>query len=586
MADKKDSDEKIHVTVHSAGSDKASVDDAKDSSHEQPIDGRPDPETTEEDMANDDEADKPEADSDQPKEEKPDESRDESEVDPKSDDASDEPDKPEIETAEDKAGELPEDSDKESSTEDKSDDSPEDKPKDALDEPDEAKAEQGAKPESDQSVATDQHQENFKDMKFDAVDPDEPAVGDIIAQQARRTELARMQAEAEAKEEAESENQAGLKDQPSVATGAIVVGGRRSYKKYWIALLILLLIAAGAWWWMKYRTDSTIYTDNTTSTKYSQQTSNNTPKVDGLQLDPNKNYGDKYKAGLLPVGDGRYMTSGAKKGYVYSCDQYAKTFQSGGAGAQTRGPWFSGDNKQYDINKKLAVQGSVKWTSNLTNKVDGTYRIITTNDLPGHATGTFPVSSGDPAYKYDKNPNSIKSQSLTYRLNSAPKYQATPSCMGGEVGVMLSGAVLFNAFDAGGRDAGAWEVQDDCDGHPEKNGEYHYHTFSSCIKQVGIDSVVGFALDGFPITGPQVGEGNILTTSDLDECHGIVSSITLDGKKVTQYHYVMTQDFPYSVSCFRGAAIQSPKAGATTQQPPTSSTPGTKPDNGTNPPRV
>lgn len=61
-----------------------------------------------------------------------------------------------------------------------------------------------------------------------------------------------------------------------------------------------------------------------------------------------------------------------------------------------------------------------------------------------------------------------------------------------------------------------------------------------------------------PITGPKVGDDNILTTSDLDDCHGITSPITLDGKQVETYHYVMTQDFPYSGSCFRARASQPP----------------------------
>jgi hypothetical protein len=52
-----------------------------------------------------------------------------------------------------------------------------------------------------------------------------------------------------------------------------------------------------------------------------------------------------------------------------------------------------------------------------------------------------------------------------------------------------------------------------------------------------------------------VGNGKYLTTDDLDECHGITSEITLDGKKTTIYHYVMTMDFPYSVSCFRGKPV-------------------------------
>ncbi len=138
---------------------------------------------------------------------------------------------------------------------------------------------------------------------------------------------------------------------------------------------------------------------------------------------------------------------------------------------------------------------------------------------------------------------------------------------------MLTGVALFNAFDAGGRDAGAWEVQDSCSGHPQQDGIYHYHTLSSCIKDISVHTVIGFALDGFPITGPEVGPNNFLTTTELDVCHGITSQIYLDGKTVTMYHYVMTQDFPYSVSCFRGTAIQPPDlqnhaAGQNSNPPP------------------
>ena len=93
---------------------------------------------------------------------------------------------------------------------------------------------------------------------------------------------------------------------------------------------------------------------------------------------------------------------------------------------------------------------------------------------------------------------------------------------------MTTGIALFDAFDAGGRDAGAWEVQDGCDGHPQMSSEYHYHTLSKCITDTSVDTVIGFALDGFPITGPKVADDNILTTKDLDECHGITSTVTLD----------------------------------------------------------
>lgn len=290
-----------------------------------------------------------------------------------------------------------------------------------------------------------------------------------------------------------------------------------------------------------------------------------TQKIEGLQLDTTKNYGDKYADGTLPVGDNKYSTTSATKGKVYLC--HANFVPSSQAGAQTRGPWFIGTDA-WNINKKAHIRGSINWKQSITTTLSGDKRIITTNNLPDHSTGVFPVSSSDPAAKYDRNPNTISSQNFTYTLSGEPAY-GTPQCMGGEVGIMLTGVALFNGFDAGGRDAGAWEVQDDCEGHPQGSGIYHYHTLSSCIKDVSVKTVIGFALDGFPITGPRVSDKNFLTTSDLDECHGLTSEVTLDGKPKTTYHYVMTEDFPYSASCFRASAIQSPgqHAGGQGQQP-------------------
>lgn len=326
----------------------------------------------------------------------------------------------------------------------------------------------------------------------------------------------------------------------------------KSRKKLFIGAGLILIIAAGAAFWFLGRHHAA--KPEPTTVKSATKT---VSKLPGLQLDTSKNYGDKYADGLLPVGDGKYSSTAASKGTVYVCSNYANNLSQGGGGADTRGPWFTNNNTEYDINKKVHVSGSVPWQSSFSDNVANGTRTIVSNDLPTHPTGTFPIMSSDAAYAYDRNPNTIKSQSLTYSLSAAPAY-GNPNCMGGQVGVMLTGVALFNAFDAGGRDAGAWEVQDSCSGHPEKTGEYHYHTLSSCIKDTSVHTVIGFALDGFPITGPRVGTQNILTTSDLDECHGITSQINLDGKSVTMYHYVMTQDFPYSASCFRSQAIQPP----------------------------
>src|SRR5680860_1340970 len=271
--------------------------------------------------------------------------------------------------------------------------------------------------------------------------------------------------------------------------------------------------------------DSSSSSSSTSSTTTAEVDSS---RVTDLVLDPDHDYGDKYADGILPVGDGLLSLTEPAQGYVYLCRE---TGDGGGDG-------------EYAM------------------ELSDTTRTITTNDLPlEHTTGIFPLQASDPAYAYDRNPNSIAAQSLVFGLNASPEVLDTPSCMGGESGVMNSGVALFNAFDAGNRDASAWEIQDGCHGHPQQTSEYHYHTLSRCTDDISVDAVIGFALDGFPITGPQVGENNILTTSDLDECHGITSTITLDDEQVTTYHYVMTADFPYSVSCFRSTPIDAPRAG-------------------------
>ena len=257
--------------------------------------------------------------------------------------------------------------------------------------------------------------------------------------------------------------------------------------------------------------------------------------------------GNPYASGSVPLGDYHYVTDAPKVGYVYLCNVHKDN-----PGSSVIGPWVHGDT--WNFLQKVSVQGSVSWpNATFSNIVSGAYRVLTGNDLPvGYTTGVFPVASSDPAHAYDPNPNTISAQALKDSLPANPVYSNTPYCMGGEVGVMTDGVALFDAFDAGLRDAPAHELQDSCNGHPQGTGEYHYHSLPACFTDIMETTVLGYAYDGFPITGPEVAPGKFLTTANLDVCHGLTSTITEDGKQVTTYHYVMTQDFPYSASCFRG----------------------------------
>ena len=250
----------------------------------------------------------------------------------------------------------------------------------------------------------------------------------------------------------------------------------------------------------------------------------------------------------LPLGDQRYSVTTPTVGLIYLCHPP----EAFGPGAGRDGPWITGAT--WRPARKLSVNGATAWPdASLTISNASGQLILDGNGLPvSHPTGHYPVAPSDPVHAYDANPNSISTQKMRLKLPLDPVYKDQPVCIGGEVGVMLTGVALFNGFDATGRDAAAHEVQDQCDGHPQNSGQYHYHSLSRCIANVGVATVIGFAFDGFPITGPVVSLGKELRTADLDECHGLSSEVVLDGRPVTTYHYVMTRDFPYSVGCFRG----------------------------------
>lgn len=266
----------------------------------------------------------------------------------------------------------------------------------------------------------------------------------------------------------------------------------------------------------------------------------------------------------IPLGDGKYAST-PKAGYIYACQS-----SFNGRGAQADGPWISGST--WDATHKISVQGDVHWpNATVSISEDGSHRVITSNNLPNnHNTGTFPIQNGDPAYQYDRNPNAIKTQTVSVTVPAAPTVASAPTCVRGEVGVALNGVPIFDGFDAEGRDAVAHEIQDSCDGHPQEFGQYHYHSGSPCFK-LGNGELFGYAFDGFGIYYETDAQGNELTNADLDECHGRTSEVLWDGKKVQMYHYVVTDEFPYTVGCFKGKPSQNqaaPSSGGNQSLPP------------------
>lgn len=195
----------------------------------------------------------------------------------------------------------------------------------------------------------------------------------------------------------------------------------------------------------------------------------------------------------------------------------------------------------------------VSWKSNVTAMPQGDYIIVKSDGLPDHPTGTFPNQY---------NPNSIQKQNYEFKIPINPKIAAqTTTLPMGPIGIMLNGVVFFNPYNADGQDAVKNEVFDDCKGHPDMRGLYHYHQLSPCIVHdtPGEHSpMIGYAFDGFPIYGLQ-GEGGV-TPTNLDSCNGHYD-------KIRGYHYHATTQFPYLIGCYKGTAT------STQHGPPNGNTP-------------
>jgi YHYH protein len=262
----------------------------------------------------------------------------------------------------------------------------------------------------------------------------------------------------------------------------------------------------------------------------------------------------------LPLGDGRISTS-AKRGDVYACQRSPGRPR----GAEHAGPWIHGPT--FDLTAKAVVDGRVRWKGAVVFSRTSRALEIAGNGLPrSTVTGRFPIEPSDDAYAYDRNPNAIRSRTISFSLPVSPTRASRPSCLPmGMIGIALNGVAIFNALDDSHRDAVAHETQDVCDGHPQMRGIYHYHSIPRCLtgsSPASQQELVGYALDGFAILGPRAENGELLTNADLDACHGHTSWIVLGGKRVHTYHYHATLEYPYTLGCFRGTPVPSPLAPA------------------------
>lgn len=192
-----------------------------------------------------------------------------------------------------------------------------------------------------------------------------------------------------------------------------------------------------------------------------------------------------------------------------------------------------------------------KFNTTVTISVEGNYVVLKSNAVPDHKSPYFATTdSRYEAYNgsnaaYAKNPNSIITQNLTFKIPLNPASAATKQATAlGPIGISLNGVPFYNQY-AGPNQPLTNEINsfDQYNGHPQQSGQYHYHVeplFLTSAK--GRGALLGFLLDGYPVYGP-LENGTLVLNSSLDAYHGHTHATTEYPNGI--YHYHITADAPY-----------------------------------------
>ena len=243
---------------------------------------------------------------------------------------------------------------------------------------------------------------------------------------------------------------------------------------------------------------------------------------------------------------------------------------------------------------------SAQWNPTVRLTYSKSSVIMQPTGIPNHARDAYYVVPNAGIVVPDATTANIiadptKAQTYKFTIPTNPKYTSSVTSTSlGSIGVMVSGAVLYNPFEGDGKTVAmannftitnaagiTASFVDKCAGHPTPDiGAYHYHGLPNCVtakvdKAGKASRIIGFALDGFPIYGDRDIKGKQVTAKNLDQCNGIISATPEFPKGI--YHYVLlgTADARSSISCFHGevdaSQIQAmpPMTGGPMQMPDT-----------------
>lgn len=138
-------------------------------------------------------------------------------------------------------------------------------------------------------------------------------------------------------------------------------------------------------------------------------------------------------------------------------------------------------------------------------------RLIVSNGIPNHAVTL-------------DNPNVPCPINWMVSVPIFPQFSGTNTEVGalGIIGMSLNGIPAYGAQEGGGSNAAELDATTQgvpAWGHAARSGDWHYHSgefgLVDTVQELGSETLLGYALDGFPIYGPMEDD------SVLDECNGI-----------------------------------------------------------------
>jgi YHYH protein len=252
-----------------------------------------------------------------------------------------------------------------------------------------------------------------------------------------------------------------------------------------------------------------------------------------------------------------------------------------------------GTDPTAEVDTSAGVKAA-QWGDNVTITYgDGTFQFVS-NGIPNHElSDQYLVPGGAFTPPVDESEVSafdaaevVIETPLDVTIPTKPVYSDTVTDTSlGMIGVMISGAQMFNDYEDQARSFIAVNDNfsidgvpfvDSCNGHPlainAGAGNYHYHGIPYCITDV-IDTagshskILGVLKDGFPLYGPQDVDGTKVTGDDLDECNGHFGPTPEFPAGI--YHYHSKEDVsPYTPNCYHGVVDSSGDTGGGQGAPP------------------